>query len=563
MSNNLGRVEITANQNNKEVTANSSDAVLDAAITETLVIDVSTGSRLIDDTDIEYADFYEAIHILIQGATVSGRTITIDPCKSVKLVSLDTDATNTVDVIVGTTTLTIEIGELVLIRMDGTTNGLVALTGSGTGGGSGISPRTRRTEATSTTLALADDGDIVTIDSASAVNLTVPPNASVAFATGTVIDISQGGAGQVTVVPDTGVTVSVPSGCTLKLRAENSYATLIKTGTNTWELFGDLELTNSIGAGSETSAGILELATSAETITGTDNTRAVTPAGVKAVIDNLVAAAPGALDTLDELAQALGDDANFATTVTNALATKAPTASPTLTGTPAAPTAITGTNTTQIATTAFVNSQIASTVPAASETAAGKVELATAAETATGTDNTRAVHPAGLAALVSSETAKGIVELATAAETTTGTDNTRAVHPAGLKVELDKKANLTGGTFTGAILAPRYYSGSITLADDTAQDISPVVGATNSMIMLASSRAGVPCILDVRVAATVRTVVLTNSATLVNVVAGDGVLTGTTGTDGLFNVRVNSASSSLYLENRTGSSVTISYKWSC
>jgi hypothetical protein len=36
------------------------------------------------------------------------------------------------------------------------------------------------------------------------------------------------------------------------------------------------------------------------------------------------------------------------------------------------------------------------------------------------------------------EAVKGIVELATAAETTTGTDNTRAVHPAGLKVELDK-----------------------------------------------------------------------------------------------------------------------------
>ncbi len=42
-------------------------------------------------------------------------------------------------------------------------------------------------------------------------------------------------------------------------------------------------------------------------------------------------------------------------------------------------------------------------------------------------------------ALSSSETVKAHVELATAAETTTGTDATRAVHPAGLKVELDKK----------------------------------------------------------------------------------------------------------------------------
>mgnify|MGYP000161338055 FL=1 len=41
-------------------------------------------------------------------------------------------------------------------------------------------------------------------------------------------------------------------------------------------------------------------------------------------ISSLVDAAPGALDTLNELAAALGDDANFATTVTNSIATKAP-----------------------------------------------------------------------------------------------------------------------------------------------------------------------------------------------------------------------------------------------
>jgi hypothetical protein len=49
-------------------------------------------------------------------------------------------------------------------------------------------------------------------------------------------------------------------------------------------------------------------------------------------ISNLVAAAPGTLDTLNELAAALGDDANFSTTVTNSLALKAPLASPTFTG---------------------------------------------------------------------------------------------------------------------------------------------------------------------------------------------------------------------------------------
>jgi hypothetical protein len=44
---------------------------------------------------------------------------------------------------------------------------------------------------------------------------------------------------------------------------------------------------------------------------------------VDTAVTNLVASAPEALDTLNELAAALGDDANFATTVTNAIATKA------------------------------------------------------------------------------------------------------------------------------------------------------------------------------------------------------------------------------------------------
>lgn len=46
---------------------------------------------------------------------------------------------------------------------------------------------------------------------------------------------------------------------------------------------------------------------------------------ITAAIDDLLSGAPGALDTLNELAAALGDDANFATTVTNALAGKAAT----------------------------------------------------------------------------------------------------------------------------------------------------------------------------------------------------------------------------------------------
>lgn len=84
-----------------------------------------------------------------------------------------------------------------------------------------------------------------------------------------------------------------------------------------------------------------------------------TSAELATAISDLIASAPGALDTLNELAAALGDDANFATTITNALALKAPLASPALTGTPTAPTPAVATDTTQVATTAFVHDAIA------------------------------------------------------------------------------------------------------------------------------------------------------------------------------------------------------------
>ena len=55
---------------------------------------------------------------------------------------------------------------------------------------------------------------------------------------------------------------------------------------------------------------------------GTNTTQIATTAFVKAETAALVDSAPATLDTLNELAAALGDDANFATTITNTLANK-------------------------------------------------------------------------------------------------------------------------------------------------------------------------------------------------------------------------------------------------
>ena len=80
-------------------------------------------------------------------------------------------------------------------------------------------------------------------------------------------------------------------------------------------------------------AGTVASATTGTTQAASDNsTKLATTAYVTTAVSNLVDSAPGALNTLNELAAALGDDANFSTTVTNSIATKLPLAGGTLTG---------------------------------------------------------------------------------------------------------------------------------------------------------------------------------------------------------------------------------------
>lgn len=103
-----------------------------------------------------------------------------------------------------------------------------------------------------------------------------------------------------------------------------------KEGPGAWN---DLGYLNPSGA-----ATVPVKATGAEVNTGTDDAKFVTAkaiedsdyaktaaitSAVEAAVSALLDGAPGALDTLNELAAAFGDDANFATTVINALALKA------------------------------------------------------------------------------------------------------------------------------------------------------------------------------------------------------------------------------------------------
>jgi hypothetical protein len=116
---------------------------------------------------------------------------------------------------------------------------------------------------------------------------------------------------------------------------------------------------------------------------GTNTTQIASTEFVKTAIDNLVANSPAALDTLNELATAINNDASFASTITAALATKATIANPTFTGTANAPTPALSSNDTSIATTAFVKA----TAPPLND--AALTGTPTAPTAANGTDTTQ------------------------------------------------------------------------------------------------------------------------------------------------------------------------------
>lgn len=111
---------------------------------------------------------------------------------------------------------------------------------------------------------------------------------------------------------------------------------------------------------------------------GTNTTQIATTAFVRTEVSNLVASAPSTLDTLNELATALGNDASFATTVTTALGTKAPSATPNFSGTVTIPTLSVTENSTlgTIISGVWQGSTISSSyLPASSTSATGVVQL--------------------------------------------------------------------------------------------------------------------------------------------------------------------------------------------
>ncbi len=84
-------------------------------------------------------------------------------------------------------------------------------------------------------------------------------------------------------------------------------------------------LAGQVAAATQALAGVARGATDAERVAGVNTTAYITPKQLSDAIASLLGSTtPATLDTLDEIAAALADDPNFATTMTNALSNKQP-----------------------------------------------------------------------------------------------------------------------------------------------------------------------------------------------------------------------------------------------
>jgi len=123
-------------------------------------------------------------------------------------------------------------------RVTGPTGPAGSTTGpTGPTGGYGL-PQQINAQTDTYTLVAADAGRLITINSGSSKSLIIPPASSVAFPTGTHIDVARLGDGALTVTGGAGVTVHATPG--QKLRARYSGASMVLYAGDTWLVVGDL-----------------------------------------------------------------------------------------------------------------------------------------------------------------------------------------------------------------------------------------------------------------------------------------------------------------------------------
>ena len=219
------------------------------------------------------------------------------------------------------------------------------------------------------------------------------------------------------------------------------------------------------------------------------NSDAATKAYVDTQVANLVDSAPGTLDTLNELAAALGDDPNYATTITNALAAKLSLSGGTMTGAIAmGANKITGLGTptasTDATTKAYIDDVFGSTTSAASSATAAATSATNAANSASAaaTSATSASNSASAAATSASSASNS----ASAAVTSATSASNSASAAATSATSAGNSATAAASSATAAATSATSSASSATASANSANSASASAVLANDWATLTS-----------------------------------------------------------------------------
>ena len=219
------------------------------------------------------------------------------------------------------------------------------------------------------------------------------------------------------------------------------------------------------------------------------NSDAATKAYVDTQVANLVDSAPGTLDTLNELAAALGDDPNYATTITNALAAKLSLSGGTMTGAIAmGANKITGLGTptasTDATTKAYIDDVFGSTTSAASSATAAATSATNAANSASAaaTSATSASNSASAAATSASNASNS----ASAAVTSATSASNSASAAATSATSAGNSATAAASSATAAATSATSSASSATASANSANSASASAVLANDWATLTS-----------------------------------------------------------------------------
>lgn len=127
MSSNLALTEMAENTASPEVAHNDALDELDAAITEFLAVDVTSGNATVTTLQGQ-----RNVRFLVTGASVA-RNVTFPAIKRLFLVDVPSSNTAVVSVVVGATSITLNPGTRAMFYSDGTADGVAQLTSQSSG----------------------------------------------------------------------------------------------------------------------------------------------------------------------------------------------------------------------------------------------------------------------------------------------------------------------------------------------------------------------------------------------------------------------------------------------